>query len=79
MQQNQKKLNQCEYCRALIGGSNPMGVCKDCTEVDEKLFDKARNHLGFGQQISPEELAEKSGVDLKHIERWAHVGRFGRA
>jgi hypothetical protein len=77
MEKDTKKLQQCEYCGALMSTSLFGGVCKDCMEQDKQLFDKARGCLNFGEKILPEELAEKSGVDLRHIQRWAEIGRFG--
>lgn len=53
------------------------GVCADCWEKDEKLYNAAISTLKFGERVFPEELSAKSGIDIKHIQRWIRQGRFG--
>jgi hypothetical protein len=77
MERDRTKLKQCEYCGALMSISLFGGVCKDCMERDKELFDRARSCMNFGERVLPEELAEKSGIELRHIQRWAEIGRFG--
>jgi len=72
-----KKLNQCGLCNSLMAVSNTRGVCSDCWEKDDILFDKVRDVMKFGERFVPEVLAEKSGVDIKHLNRWYQIGRFG--
>ena len=57
--------------------SNTRGVCSDCFDKDDELFDKVRSVMKFGEKFMPEALSEKTGVDIKHIQRWARLGRFG--
>lgn len=72
----QKKLMQCEFCKTLISSQMSLGVCDECRELDHALFNKTKGFLKFGEKILPEELSERAGVDLKHIQRWIHNGRF---
>lgn len=71
------KLTQCGICNCLLPTSNNTGVCGDCWEKDDMLFDKVRSAMKFGEKFLPEVLADKTGVDIKHIQRWARQGRFG--
>lgn len=71
------KLNQCGLCSSLMATSNTRGVCSDCFDKDDELYDKVRNVMKFGERFAPEALSEKTGVDIKHINRWANQGRFG--
>lgn len=72
-----KKINQCALCNELMPASNIKGVCPDCWEKDDEMFDKVRNVMKFGERFIPEALAEKSGVDVKHLNRWYKLGRLG--
>jgi hypothetical protein len=72
-----KKLNQCGLCNVLIAANNMRGVCSDCWDKDDELFESVRSVMKFGEKFVPEVIAEKSGVELKHITRWARIGRFG--
>jgi len=72
-----KRLSQCAMCNALMSMPTSSGVCGDCWEKDEQLFQKAKSHIKFGERLLIEELSGKSGVDLKHIQRWIEQGRFG--
>lgn len=72
-----RKLNQCELCNVLIPTNTSRGVCSDCWDKDDELFENVRNVMKFGEKFIPEVIAEKSGVDIKHINRWARIGRFG--
>ncbi len=72
-----KKLAKCELCGALISGQVSSAVCKDCWDKDEEMFQKVKSAIKFGQRVLPDELASKTGVDIKHINRWAQQGRFG--
>ena len=56
---------------------NTRGVCKDCWDKDDELYDKARSSMKFGEKFIPAVLAQKTGVDIAHIQRWASLGRFG--
>ncbi len=71
-----KKLAKCDLCGTLISGQ-VASVCKDCWDKDEEMFQKVKSAIKFGQRVLPDELASKTGVDLKHINRWAQQGRFG--
>ena len=73
-----KKLNQCGLCNCLLATTNIRGVCSDCWEKDDELFDKVRNAMKFGEKFAPDVLAEKTGVEMKHFQRWTRLGRFGR-
>lgn len=70
------KLIQCGICNCLLPSNNVSGVCSDCWEKDDELFDKVRSVMKFGEKFLPEVLSEKTGVDIKHIKRWARQGRF---
>lgn len=72
-----RKLGKCEYCGVIVNATVYGDVCPECTEEDKALFNQARAHLRFGEKVLPEDLANKSGVPLKHIERWVDIGRFG--
>ena len=72
-----RKLNQCGLCECLMAVTNTRGVCENCWSKDAELFDTARSAMKFGERFVPEALAEKTGVDIKHIQRWARLGRFG--
>ncbi len=76
-QQQQRKLTKCEMCGSLMSGFTSTGVCGDCWSKDEEMFQKVRAAMKFGQKVFPEELAGKTGVDIKHINRWMQQGRFG--
>tara|TARA_B100001989_G_C24123568_1_gene262119 strand:- start:27 stop:266 length:240 start_codon:yes stop_codon:yes gene_type:complete len=76
MSTSKRKLQQCDFCGTLMSNSLHGGVCADCMEEDKELYDKARNFLKFGEKVLAEELAQKSGVDLKHIQRWISIGRL---
>ena len=71
------KLTQCGICNCLLPANNTSGVCNDCWEKDDAMFDKVRSVMKFGEKFLPEVLSEKTGVDMKHIQRWARQGRFG--
>jgi hypothetical protein len=72
-----RKLNQCGLCNTFIAANNTRGVCPDCWDADDELFEKVRNVMKFGEKFIPEVIAEKTGVDIQHISRWARIGRFG--
>lgn len=74
-----RKLAKCEVCGSLMPGhlSSGSGVCQDCWDKDEEMFQKAKGAIKFGQRVLPEELSSKTGIDLKHINRWIAQGRFG--
>lgn len=59
--------------------SNPtsFGICPDCWEKDESLYNQARSALRFGEKVFPEELSAKTGIEIRHIQRWIRQGRFG--
>jgi hypothetical protein len=72
-----KRLSQCEMCGALMGMPTSSGVCSDCWDKDEDMYQKVKSNMKFGEKLLPEELSAKTGVDIKHIQRWAAQGRFG--
>lgn len=72
-----KRLSQCEMCGGLMGTPTSTGVCSDCWDKDEEMYQKVKSNMKFGQKLFPEELANKTGVDIKHIQRWINQGRFG--
>ncbi len=72
-----KKLAKCELCGALISLQVGSAVCKDCWDKDEEMFQKVKAEIKFGQRVLPDELAAKTGIDVKHIARWSQQGRFG--
>lgn len=71
------RLTQCQLCGGLMSSPTSTNVCGDCWDKDEQLFNKARSAMRFGEKLLPEELSLKTGIDLKHIQRWASQGRFG--
>jgi len=71
------KLSQCGICNCLLPSNNTTGVCSDCWEKDDEMFDKVRSAMKFGEKFLPEVLSEKTGVEMKHLQRWARQGRFG--
>ena len=75
--EKERKLKQCEYCGTLMSISLFGGVCNECMDTDKELYDKARSSLKFGEKVLPEELADKTGIEIKHIKRWMEIGRFG--
>jgi hypothetical protein len=72
-----KKISKCGLCDALIAANNMRGVCTDCWDKDDELYESVRSVMKFGEKFIPELISEKSGVDLKHIIRWSLIGRFG--
>jgi hypothetical protein len=64
-------------CGALMGVPTASGVCSDCWDKDEEMYQRAKSVLKFGQRVFPEELSSKTGIDIKHIQRWIEQGRFG--
>ena len=64
-------------CNALMAMPTSSGVCADCWDKDEELFQKAKGAMKLGQKFLPEQLAGKTNIELKHIQRWAKQGRFG--
>ena len=72
-----KRLAKCEICGDLMAGGVTAGVCKECWDKDEEMFQKVKSAIKFGQKVLPDELAAKTGIELKHINRWAQNGRFG--
>ncbi len=77
MVQQQRKLSKCEVCGTLMGGFSSTGVCADCWDKDEQMFQKVRGAMKFGQRLLPDELSTQTGVEIKHINRWMQQGRFG--
>jgi hypothetical protein len=73
----EKRLAKCEMCGTLMTGNVSTGVCQDCWDKDEEMFQKVKSAIKFGQRVLPDELATKTGVELKHINRWIQQGRFG--
>ncbi len=63
-------------CKSIVAMLTSYGVCADCIDEDDKLFAKVKSSIGFGQKLLPDELAAKTGVDIKHINRWVNAGRF---
>ncbi len=72
-----KRLSQCAMCGSLMSIPTASGVCSDCWDKDEEMYQKVKSTMKFGQKLLPEELASKTGVDIKHIQRWMVQGRFG--
>ncbi len=72
-----KKLAKCDLCGSLISGGVGSSVCRDCWDKDEEMFQKVKSAIKFGQKVLPDELAAKTGIDVKHINRWVLNGRFG--
>jgi len=64
-------------CGGLMSPPTSTGVCKDCWDKDEEMFNKARAAMRFGEKLLPEDLSAKTGIDMKHIQRWTSQGRFG--
>lgn len=64
-------------CNKVMPTNTLTGVCKECFDEDEKLFNKARNSMNFGEKVTPTELADKTGIGIHHINRWISRGRFG--
>jgi hypothetical protein len=64
-------------CGGLINLPTSAGICKDCWDKDEELFNRARAAMRFGEKLLPEDLSAKTGIDMKHIQRWTNQGRFG--
>jgi hypothetical protein len=77
MFQDKKKLTKCGMCSKITPTNTLTGVCKECFEEDERLFNRARNAMSFGEKITPAELAGKTGISIHHINRWITRGRFG--
>ncbi len=71
------KLKQCEICGNITSVTIREGVCNDCLDKDDELYNKAKNSMKFGQKMLPEELSQRTGIDYKHIQRWIRTGRFG--
>jgi NMD protein affecting ribosome stability and mRNA decay len=70
-----KKIIQCEMCGALTIPT-PHGVCGDCLDEDQKLYEKARDSIKFGESVTPEIIQQRTGIELKHIRRWIKYGRL---
>ena len=64
-------------CGAFMPAMTPTRVCSNCFDKDEEMFHKAKNSLRFGEKVSVEELARKTGIEVEHIQRWVRIGRFG--
>lgn len=73
------RLKQCEFCGELMsdttGSANP--VCQNCAEKDAEMFDRVKSKLQYGEKVSVHDIAQRTGVERKHIERWVRTGRLG--
>lgn len=74
---NDKKFNysQCGEC-GNITPVNVWGVCGECHERDQLMFEKVRDKVSLTDVLTPEELKERTGVPEKTIKRWIAAGRF---
>lgn len=71
-----RKLSKCGICNTMLADKPPSGVCSSCFDYDQELFDRVKKALRYGERITPEELANRTGVDAKHIKRWTSLGRL---
>jgi hypothetical protein len=72
-----RKLSLCPICNKLMAGSTPRGVCFDCFDEDERMFQLVKSCIQIGEKLGPVELSDKSGILLKHIKRWLDLGKLG--
>jgi Fe-S-cluster-containing dehydrogenase component len=79
MNSRSNRLKKCEMCEKLISSTEDHPVCMDCSDQDSELFEKTKNLLKYGEKISAAELAARSGIEKKHIERWVNTGRLSSA
>ncbi len=71
-----RKLSKCDICNALLAEPPASGVCSACFDYDQELFDRVKKSLKYGERITAEDLAQRTGVDSKHIKRWTRLGRL---
>ena len=71
------KLMRCDMCGAITVPSLYL-VCQDCADEDERLFQIAKNSIKFNENVTAEQVFERTGIDVKNIRRWVRIGRFGK-
>jgi hypothetical protein len=76
---NEKRnLMQCEMCGALTL-PNQLKICRDCIPEDQRLFEKARESMSFGESLTIDEISKRTGIEEKTIRRWVKTGRLSEA
>lgn len=55
-----------------------MNYLKQLEEEEEKLFRQARDYLmdNFNKNITPEDLIENLGIEIRLVNKWIKEGRF---
>lgn len=76
MKDNMKdKFIVCDICGE-IAPQNLYGVCKDCIEEDQRMFESVKKVMGFGEKITLDIISQRTGVSQKNIKRWIKQGRL---
>lgn len=52
-------------------------VCPKCIDKDAEMFERVKSRLKYGEKVAVNEIANRTGIDRKHIERWVRAGRLG--
>jgi hypothetical protein len=76
MMQN-RKLSLCPICNKLMSGPTIRGVCFECFDEDERMFQELKSIIQIGQKLGLFELSDRSGIQPKHIKRWIDLGKLG--
>jgi len=69
------KFMTCGIC-GVIAGSSTYGVCPNCMQEDQKLFEVVRDAIKVNEIVTMETIRKKTGIDTKTIKRWVDTGRL---
>lgn len=72
-----RKLSLCPICNKLMSGQTIRGVCFECFDEDERMFQELKSIIQIGQKLGLFELSDRSGIQPKHIKRWIDLGKLG--
>jgi len=72
-------LFNCKICGQIFECTGLTNICRKCTEIEEKEFEKVRQYVKDNPKVSMNVVAEETGVSVEKISIYLRRGLLEKA